>query len=237
MILLFYSTVVACASSQSLSGGATHRDPYEASNRKMLSIHLALDRTIIKPLAKAYVKIPQPVRTSLRNVSNNLSTPLTLIHDVLQGEGKRGGISLARFLINSTLGLFGLFDPASTLGLMPHSEDLGQTLARWGVAEGPYLFIPVFGPRSSLDFSGWVFDFVIDPKNYSDVSSEKRLFLSLLNGISFRADSLDYLDDIERTSVDFYATLRNFYWQNRATDINNGFDIESLPDIEDFEDE
>lgn len=230
--------VVGCASHPTIRSSSDVYDPYEASNRRALEFHLKLDRGFLKPLAMAYAKVfMPPVRARIDNFGRNLSTPLTLLHDILQGEGKRGGVSLARFLINSTLGLFGLFDPASTLGLIPHSEDFGQTLARWGVPSGPYLFIPVLGPRSSLSFGSSIVDIFADPAyKISDIDTPTRIFLDLLNALEFRASTLDYLDDIERDSIDFYASLRSFYWQNRQNQIRNQrIDIDTLPDIEAFE--
>ena len=132
------------------------RDPYEGFNRAMYSVNDALDRAALKPVAKAYdAVLPLPVRAGVGNFFGNTGDLWIGINDVMQGKFADAGIDVARLLVNSTLGIFGLFDVASEIGLEKHEEDFGQTMAVWGVPSGPYLFWPLIGPRTVRDTAGW----------------------------------------------------------------------------------
>jgi len=224
----------ACAG----TGEVVNYDPLERQNRFMFKINVELDNYIIKPVARGYRTIPSPVRRSVRNFLDNLSSPVTLANDIMQLEGKRASNTALRLGINTTVGLFGLFDPAKHLGFEKHYEDFGQTMAVWGVAEGPYLFTPIYGPSSPREFSGWILDWAFDPMTFQDDwNLEKAIGRYAVDGIDFRADALTTLDEIERSSVDFYATVRSLYRQNRASQIANGkTDIDDLPDIDALDD-
>ena len=140
-------------------------DPIEPFNRTMYAVHQGIDRVVLRPVAVAYRDVvPQPLRTGIRNVLGNLRTPVILANDMLQGEPRRAGDTLGRFLMNSTLGLGGIFDVAGNqFGVKGHSEDYGQTLAVWGVGEGAYLFIPVIGPSNPRDLTGFGLGIASDP--------------------------------------------------------------------------
>lgn len=224
----------ACAG----SGEALNNDPFERSNRFMFKVNVELDNYIIKPVARGYRYVPSPVRRSVRNFLDNLASPVTLANDIFQLEGKRASTTALRFGINSTVGIFGLFDPAKHLGFEKHYEDFGQTMAVWGVPEGPYLFTPIYGPSSPREFSGWITDWAFDPMTYQDDwDLENAIGRYAVDGIDYRADALTTLDEIERSSVDFYATVRSLYQQNRASQIANGVtDIDDLPDLDEFDD-
>ena len=130
-------------------------DPLEPLNRAIFSFNLTLDKAILRPIATVYnAALPDPVRDGVRNFLNNLRTPIILANDVLRGEIGRAGDTVGRFLLNSTLGVGGLFDIASELGFDFHNEDFGQTLAVWGIGEGPYLMLPIFGPSNPRDAVG-----------------------------------------------------------------------------------
>jgi len=164
------------------------------------------------------------VRGSLRNALDNLHAPVVLANDLLQGELSRAGTITGRFLVNSTLGLGGLFDVASRHDLPAHDEDFGQTLAVWGAGEGPYLVLPLFGPSNPRDAAGKAVDVALDPTAYLKI---KRHLLwegtrQYLNLVDTRAHSLEALDGIERDSLDFYAAVRSLYRQNRTYQIRNG---------------
>lgn len=223
----------ACAG----TGEVANYDPFERQNRFMFKINVQLDNYIIKPVARGYRVVPSPVRRSVRNFLDNLASPVTLANDVLQGEGQRASTTALRFGINSTVGLLGLFDPAKSIGLEKHYEDFGQTMAVWGVAEGPYLFTPIYGPSSPREFGGWILDWTFDPMTFQDDwNLEKAIGRYAVDGIDFRADALTTLDEIELSSVDFYATVRSLYQQNRASQIANGkTDINDLPDIDELD--
>ena len=220
-------------------------DPFEPTNRVIFQFNRGLDALIFKPLAQAYVTVvPEPGRRSLRNVLNNLRSPVILANDILQAEISRAGVTIGRFLINSTLGLAGLFDVADDFGLPFHDEDFGQTLAVWGVPEGPFIMLPVFGPSNPRDAIGKAVDTFFDPLWYvfdhNDIEYAA-LIRSMVDGIDRRAQVLDLLDEIERTSLDFYATIRSLYRQRREDEINNGVLRPGVPEStilseEDFED-
>jgi ABC-type transporter MlaC component len=142
-----------------------NNDPIEPFNRGAYAVHQAIDRNVLAPVARGYrAVVPTPVRLGVRNVLANLRTPVILVNDVLQGEPRRAGDTLGRFVVNSTLGVGGIFDVAGNrLGVRGHAEDFGQTFARWGVGEGPYLFIPVIGPSNPRDLTGFGLGIAADP--------------------------------------------------------------------------
>ena len=204
---------------------ASAGDPYEASNRVIFDLNLKLDSVTLRPTAERYsTYVPEEVRDSLRNALDNLHAPVVLANDLLQGELSRAGTITGRFLVNSTLGLGGLFDVASRHDLPAHDEDFGQTLAVWGAGEGPYLVLPLFGPSNPRDAAGKAVDVALDPTAYLKI---KRHLLwegtrQYLNLVDTRAHSLEALDGIERDSLDFYAAVRSLYRQNRTYQIRNG---------------
>jgi phospholipid-binding lipoprotein MlaA len=157
----------------------------------------------------------------------------------MQGEVDRAVVTIGRFAINSTAGLGGLIDVAAKMGIDGHREDFGQTLAVWGSGEGPYLMLPLLGPSNPRDVTGLVVDGFIDPVPYF-VSTDVQLARTLVRGVDERERVLDALDEIERTSLDFYATLRSLYRQRRADEIRNGAQAPVVPipaiSIEEFED-
>lgn len=223
-------------------------DPFEPMNRTIFEINQGLDAALFRPLAIAYRKVfPDDVRDGMRNVTRNLNTPQNFIHDVLQGEPERAADSAARFAVNSLAGAGGALDvmamETGTEGeVIPyHDEDLGQTLAVWGFEEGPYLMLPLFGPSNVRDTVGRVGDIFLDPFRYvipDDIELAFGLSRRLASGIDARSRNIESLDEIERTSIDFYVTIRSLYRQFRAAEILNGepAEPEDAPDIE-FEEE
>jgi phospholipid-binding lipoprotein MlaA len=206
-----------------------NNDPAEPFNRAMLGAHQAIDRAVLAPVARGYrAVVPQPVRTGIRNVLGNLRTPVILVNDMLQGESRRAGDTLGRFVINSTLGLGGIFDVAATrFGVRGHSEDFGQTFARWGVGEGPYLFIPILGPSNPRDLTGSVADVAADPLTWFGqgaavtAATGSRAGLTVVNT---REGLLEPLEQLEQSSLDYYAALRSIYRQRRQAEIANRLD-------------
>jgi phospholipid-binding lipoprotein MlaA len=203
-----------------------NNDPIEPFNRGSYAVHQAIDRTVLAPVARGYrAVVPQPVRTGIRNVLANLRTPVILVNDVLQGEPRRAGDTLGRFVVNSTLGVGGIFDVASTrMDVRGHTEDFGQTFARWGIGEGPYLFIPIIGPSNPRDLTGFAAGIAADPLTWIgqgvavDVLTGTRAGMTV---VDTREDLLDPIDDVNRTSLDSYATLRSAYRQRRRAEIEN----------------
>ena len=211
-------------------------DPYEATNRKIFEADQMLDRTFLLPTAKTYnAVVPEFGRERVHDLLVNLDLPVTFANDLLQGEPTRASQTVLRFTVNATVGLGGLFDPATTHFKMPyHAEDFGQTLGVWGVSGDPYLMLPVLGPSSPRDTTGMVVDIGLDPLTWIHFKQHiwwmgGREYMKVLDT---RARNIDTLADIERQSVDFYASTRSLYRQYRASEIRNGQpDVKDLPDL------
>ncbi|HTP76202.1 MAG TPA: VacJ family lipoprotein [Rhizomicrobium sp.] len=235
-----YSLLVAAVlATASLAGCATdpsgQNDPYEKTNRSIFSFDQALDHAVARPVAVFYNHaVPEFARDGVHNFLSNLDAPVTFGNDVLQGSPDRAGQTLGRMVINSTIGLGGLVDVAAKMGIAPHEEDFGQTLGVWGVGEGPYLVVPLTGPSNPRDSVGTVVDYFMDPLTYMKWNNST-LYMGIRTGMGFvdlRARNVDNLDQIERTSVDLYATTRSLYRQHRNAEIRNGApDTENLPNL------
>ena len=201
------------------------RDPWERFNRASFKFNDAMDRAILRPVAKAYVKVtPRILRKGLGNALDNLESITTIVNDTLQGKIGQAGRDSARFLLNSTLGLGGLFDPASAAGLEMHDEDFGQTLGVWGVKSGPYLMVPILGPSSARDFVGRVTEQFTYPVSYLEDDST-RYMIRAVDFVNLRASLLDLDAQLEQ-SFDRYAFVRNAWLQRREYKVLDG----NLPD-------
>jgi phospholipid-binding lipoprotein MlaA len=213
------------------SGKADPRDPWERINRSSFAFNDALDRAIAKPVAKAYKKVmPQVIRTGVSNFMSNLDTVTTIVNDTLQGKLRQAGHDSARFLMNSTVGLAGLFDPASMAGLEANDEDFGQTLGKWGVKSGPYLMLPFFGPSTVRDSFGGLVDQYDYPVNYLEDDST-RLLIRGVNFLDMRTGLLDLDAQFER-SYDKYAFMRNAWLQRREFQVTDGNVSDSSLELE-----
>jgi phospholipid-binding lipoprotein MlaA len=196
-------------------------DPLEPTNRVFYKINDGLDIAILKPVAKAYrYVLPIPVRTGIHNVLDNLGSPVRLTNDTLQGKPARAGDTAMRFLINTTAGVVGIFDVAKSLGYPGHDTDFALTLANWGVPEGPFLYLPILGPSSPRDATGFGVDIAIDPftwiGGHQTAWTVAHWTRTALNAIDTRASLLDEIDQVKKTALDPYATFRSLYRQNRA---------------------
>src|SRR5206468_776132 len=198
-------------------------DPLEDTNRAIFDFNQVVDRNVLVPVAKAYrTVLPDPARDSLRDFLRNLRAPLIFANDALQGEFERAGQTFARFTLNSTLGVGGLLDVAGRWGELPyHEDDLGLTFGVWGIPEGPYLVVPVLGPSTPRDLGGQVAEGFGDPFNYIVTGNPYTLYWipvvrGGVAGIDQRSRYIETLADIERTSLDYYATIRSLYRQRRA---------------------
>jgi phospholipid-binding lipoprotein MlaA len=212
-------------------------DPFEGSNRFFFGVNQVLDELLLRPIAVAYrAVLPDFARDGVRNFMNNLNSPVIFANDLFQGEGDRAGTTLLRFGINSTIGIGGLIDVAKDLGHPYHDEDFGQTLAVWGVSDGPYFYFPLMGPSSARDFTGFVVDRGLDPLTYVNWGDDELEYVpvarTVLNVIDLRSRNIETLDDIERSSVDYYASIRSLYRQSRADAIRNGAPSPDLPDFD-----
>ena len=207
-------------------------DPWEKLNRKVHSFNNAVDRTVARPLAKGYVKVvPRPVRLGVSNFFSNLGEPITTLNSLLQGKPKQAGQSFARFLLNSTLGIGGIFDPASDAKLPRKNEDFGQTLGVWGWQRSRYVELPLFGPRTIRDVFGLIGDAPLSP--IRQVEDDKtRFFLQGLQLVDVRAQLLS-IDALREGAVDEYALFRDSWLQRRNYQIGQDrkkSDDENLPD-------
>jgi phospholipid-binding lipoprotein MlaA len=198
-------------------------DPLEPTNRVFYAVNNGLDTVILRPLAQAYrYAVPGPVRTGVHNVLSNLGTPVQLSNDILEGKPRRAGDTTMRFLINTTVGVLGVFDVAAKWGYPTHDADFGMTLANWGVPEGPFLFLPVLGPSDPRDAVGFGVDMVQDPFMWVGLGAAvtaagwSRFALSAVDA---RERVLDSLDQIKKTALDPYATFRSLYRQHRQAQI------------------
>jgi phospholipid-binding lipoprotein MlaA len=212
-------------------------DPFEGTNRFFFDVNQILDELLLRPVAVGYrAVVPDFARDGVRNFMNNLNSPVIFANDLFQGEGDRAGTTLLRFGINSTIGIGGLIDVAKELGHPYHDEDFGQTLAVWGVDEGPYFYFPLMGPSTARDFTGFVVDRGLDPLTYVNWGDDDLEYVpiarTVLNVIDLRSRNIETLDDIERSSVDYYASIRSLYRQSRADAIRNGAPSPDLPDFE-----
>ncbi|MBS1188515.1 MAG: VacJ-like lipoprotein [Rhodocyclaceae bacterium] len=216
-----------CGAAALASGCATRgdnpKDPYEGFNRAMFAVNEGIDKAVAKPVAKAYDNaVPLPVKAGVGNFFGNVGDLWTGINNGLQGKGDDGASDIARLLINSTVGIFGLFDVASELGLEKHDEDFGQTLARWGVDDGGYLFWPLIGPRTVRDTGGFVVDAFADPVGWGIDPIPVRNSTIALRFVDIRASLLPTDKVVEQAAIDKYSYIRDAYLQRRRSQIFDG---------------
>lgn len=206
--------------------GAGFPDPLEKVNRGTFEFNQGLDHWVLDPTVRVYrFVVPEPGRQALRNVLNNLNSPATLVNDLLQLQFHDAGVTTARFILNSTLGVAGILDVGKWMGVEGHHSDFGQTLARTGVGSGPYLVLPVFGPSTLRDTTGSVVDFLFRPTTYVFFGADQVVYTSIQGTSSGLAEfdtQQDNLNRLEESSVDFYAALRSAYYQNRVAEIRRG---------------
>ena len=206
------------------------RDCFEKINRATFAFNMTLDKVLFRPVATGYRKLPSPIRTGTSNALNNLSNLVTIPNNILQGDFLAAGNNSIRFIINTTIGIVGIFDPANVLGFEKlEKEDFGQTFGTMGIGEGCYLVLPVIGPSTVRDAVGSLVSMTggdawynITVKNDTQYFKESDYYFSKLSeGIDFRAKNLESFNSLEKTSVDFYATVRSLYLQDRARKIKN----------------
>ncbi len=206
------------------------KDCFENINRATFKLNQALDGAIFKPVAKAYRVLPSPVRVGTSNALQNLSSLVTIPNNILQGDFKKAGINTGRFAINTTVGVLGIFDVAKKIGFSKYErEDYGQTLGVMGVGAGCYLVLPVLGPSTVRDTAGSFINVLGgDPwynasinGNNEYLSKSDFLTVKVLSGIDFRAKNIDSFENLEKNSIDFYASVKSLYLQDRQQKISN----------------
>ena len=199
-------------------------DPIEPINRAIFSFNNFADRLVLEPVAKGYKKFPSPLQSGISNFLSNLRTPLVVVNQMLQGQGKNAIQSTGRFFVNSTVGVFGLIDVADKIGLEEKEEDFGQTLATWGVGDGFYIVLPLFGPSNLRDTTGMVMTMMTDPINAYVVSEGEAWIVPMrtaANAVDQRSKIIDEVNALRDNSLDYYAAVRSSYYQNRKAAIMN----------------
>ena len=206
------------------------KDCFEKLNRATFAFNQSLDKTIIKPLAKSYRSLPDPIQKGTTNAVNNLSNLITIPNNILQGDIKLALINSGRLIVNTTVGLLGTIDVANKMGFPKYvKEDYGQTLGTWGIGPGCYVVLPVLGPSTIRDTAGSFANVLGGDPWYNASAHGNNEFLSkdifiiskALNGVDFRANNIESLDNLEQNSLDFYASVRSLYTQDRENKIKN----------------
>jgi phospholipid-binding lipoprotein MlaA len=226
------SFLLVLGAALALSGCATkdpqslaQHDPFEPTNRAVFDFDVKLNDTVMTPVAKAYRSaVPEVARDSIHNALTNLNAPVVLVNDSIQGDGTKAANTFGRFMINSTVGLAGLIDVATKVGIPYHDNDFGITLGKGGAAEGSYLVLPFVGPKPPRDLVGTGVDVAFDPLTYISWNNST-LYMIIRGGLGVldsSAANIDAVESIQRSSIDFYATTRSLYRQNRNAQIHDG---------------
>ena len=206
------------------------KDCFESINRATFALNESLDKAIFKPAAKAYRVLPSSVRTGTSNILVNLSSLITVPNNILQGEFKKAGINVGRFAINTTVGILGIYDVAEKMNFPKYEkEDYGQTFGAWGIGPGCYVVLPVLGPSTVRDTAGSFINILGGDPYYNVSSNGNNEYLTtsqymttkILTGVNFRARNLETIDNLEKNSLDFYASVKSIYLQDRQRKIAN----------------
>ena len=220
------------------------KDCFEGLNRATFAFNQGLDGIVFEPVAKAYRILPSPVRTGISNSLNNLSNLVTIPNNILQGDFKEAGVNSGRFVLNTTVGFLGIFDVAEQMGFSEYEkEDYGQSLGTAGVGPGCYLVLPVLGPSTIRDTAGSVFNLMggdpwynVSVKNDTQYFNEKDYYVSRgTAGVDFRAKNIESFDNLEENAMDFYASVKSLYLQDRKQKILNSKGVVDTMDDSDWE--
>lgn len=244
LILCAGLSLSACshnASNSLIDGDQEIYDPFENSNRMMFSFNQGVDKVFINPVIEGYRTItPQPARTGIRNFLRNLRSPVNFTNEVLQGDFNGAGNVFVRTAINSTLGLGGLIDLAGHEGIEYEPEDFGQTLAVWGVGHGPYLVVPLIGPSSTRDYAGYFADSMMDPLRWYlfNTNNEEYYYAKVgMDYLDIRDSVMDALQELDASSIDYYASVRSSYYQQRNSLVHDQAGQFAPPSIPDYDSE
>jgi phospholipid-binding lipoprotein MlaA len=208
----------ACATQSTTEDGMY--DPFEGSNRTVFAFNKAVDKTVIHPIVKGYrFIVPEPGRKGVRNFLRNIKSPITFANEVLQGDIDGAGKVVLRATVNTLLGVGGIFDLAGYEGYEYEQEDFGQTLGAWGVGHGPYLVLPILGPSSARDYTGYLVDSFADPLRwflFGHGDAEGWYYAKVgAEYLDLRESLVDVLEELEHSSIDYYAAVRSTYYQRR----------------------
>jgi len=223
----------------------TVNECFEGVSRATFSFNMGIDKAIFKPIAKGYRMLPLPVRVGTNNAVENLRSLLTFSNNVLQGDWNGAGNTAGRFTINSTVGILGIFDPAAKMGFEKKGrEDFGQTLGAWGSQSGCYFVLPILGPTTARDTVGLIGNIFLDPvyqithntevldRSYSE---HNYYYYKGTDAVDFRSKNIESIDSLEKNSVDFYASVKSLYLQNRDQKISNSATSDKSQDDSDWE--
>lgn len=209
---------------------------FEKVSRSIFKFNMALDNVIVGPLAKGYNKLPEPIKNGTSNFTSNIATLLSIPNHILQGNLRDAGDATASFLINTTVGVVGLGNPAGKLGLKAQKEDVGQTLGSYGIGPGCYLVLPILGPSTARDSVGMIADTFVDPfahitwreNELFGVSGNQIDYVAVrgTTAVDFRADNDTNFENLEKNSIDLYASFKSLYLQNRKNKVNNSSEAE-----------
>lgn len=235
ILLCVLSFLLFCTSSSFAEEKYTANECFEKLSRGTLKFNMALDNAVFKPVAKGYRALPVPIRKGSNNFVNNLRSLLTLSNNVLQGDLKGAANTAGRFAVNTTVGILGIFDPASKMGLDKKGrEDFGQTLGVWGADTGCYFVLPILGPTTARDALGLIGNVFVDPVYQVTHNTETDMVIGNDNlqehnyyyyrgtdAVDFRSKNIESIESLQNNSIDFYASIKSLYLQNRAQKIAN----------------
>jgi len=231
VIILLFSTFFLIAPETRASD-----ECFEKTSRAIFKFNMGFDKAILKPVAKGYNKLPEPIRNGTSNFTSNVATLLSIPNHILQGDVRGAGDATASFLINTTIGIVGLANPAEKLGLNAQKEDVGQTLGAYGIGPGCYFVLPILGPTTARDSIGMIADSFVDPfahitwreKELFGISGSQVDYLTVkgTTAVDFRADNEVNFDSLEKNSIDLYASFKSLYLQDRENKINNSSENE-----------
>ena len=245
ILIVFLMNLMISSFAIADTGNEEVKDCFEGLNRATFAFNQGLDKAIFEPIAKGYRKLPSPIRTGTGNVVSNLSNLITIPNNLLQGDFKTAGINTARLSVNTTIGIFGIFDVAQQMGFVKDykREDYGQTLGTWGVGEGCYVVLPILGPSTVRDTVGSLTSFLggdpwynVTVKNDTQYFKDSDYYISRgTDGLDFRAKNIDSFENLEKNSMDFYASVRSLFLQDRKQKILNSNKIVDTQDDSDWD--
>ena len=231
LIVISFVTMILSLHSNNIKAA---EECFEGVSRSIFKFNMAFDEAILEPVAKGYSKLPNPIKIGTSNFTSNIATLLSIPNNLLQGNLKQLGHSTGSFLINSSIGILGFLNPAEKMGLTPHKEDVGQTLAKYGIGSGCYFVLPILGPTTTRDTVGLLADTFIDPFAHVTIREKELLgasgntidYYSVkgITAVDFRSDNIINFDSLEKNSIDLYSSLKSIYLQDRERKINNSGD-------------
>ena len=230
--IIIFSSILLIASTEIKAS----EECFERTSRAIFKFNMGFDNAILEPIAKGYNKLPEPIKNGTSNFTSNIATLLSIPNHLAQGNFKGAGDATASFLINSTIGIIGLANPAEKMGLKAQKEDVGQTLGAYGIGPGCYFVLPILGPTTARDSIGMIADTFVDPfahvtwreKELLGASGNQFDYLAVkgTTAVDFRADNEVNFDSLEENSIDLYASFKSLYLQNRENKINNSSESE-----------